>query len=125
MQILKYSTLAIVVIVVGFCSIFNPISRAQAAPAVSIDPTCGPSRPGFMTYVTASGFSPDSNINWELVNFTGTVTMHGQVRSNSQGGFYDQSYINFFPEGNYSINCVTDSGHATASVKLTLRCPRG
>jgi len=125
MQILKYSTLAIVVIVVGFCSIFNPISMAQAAPAVSIDPTCGPSRPGFMTYVTGSGFSPDSNINWELVNFTGIVTMHGHFRSNSQGGFYDNTYINSLPEGNYSINFGTDAGNATASVKLTIPCPNG
>ena len=132
MNKLKYPTLAIL-ISVSFCGILTSISHVDAAPSVSIDPACGPSRPGFATYVTASGFSPDANINWQLVDSHGSIAMYGHFQSNSQGGFYDVTHINTLAEGNYSINFGTDAnndnkfdeGNATASVKLSIPCPTG
>jgi len=56
---------------------------ANGEPLIITSPTCGPGEPGFNIKIDANGFSPNSNVDWKLVNSEGFVPVYGYYQTNS------------------------------------------
>lgn len=82
-----------------------------AVPSVQIIPTCGPADPGFNIVINANGFTPNSNVNWKLVNSESQIPLYGYFQTNSTGGFNDVTFVDDMKSGNYKVYFGSDANN--------------
>ena len=106
-------------------------NSVYGAPRVQISPTCGPADPGFNIVINANGFSPNSNVNWKLVDSHSQIPLYGYFQTNGTGGFNDVTFADDLKSGSYKMYFGTDAnndnkfdtGAPTAVADVTIPCP--
>jgi hypothetical protein len=78
---------------------------------VKISPACGPGEPGFNVAVNANGFSPNSNIDWKLVNSEGLIPIYGYYQTNDTGGFSDLVFAGAVKNDHYKLYIGDDANN--------------
>lgn len=86
------------------------LSSVFATPIVLVSPPCGPTQ-GFNVVFNANGFSPSSNVSWELVNADLKPVLTGYFMANSTGGFNEVTYADDLLPGKYNLNFFDDSNN--------------
>jgi len=86
------------------------LSSVFATPIVLVSPPCGPT-PGFNVVFSANGFSPSSNVSWELLNADLKPVLTGYFMTNSTGGFNEVTYADDLLPGKYNLNFFDDSNN--------------
>jgi hypothetical protein len=75
---------------------------AFAQPNVEISPSCGPES-GFDIKISAKGFSPNTNINWQIVSSDGEIPLYGYFETDSDGKISDTTFADQLMKGNYKL----------------------
>jgi hypothetical protein len=96
----------------------------------TVTPNCGPIE-GFNIFLETSGFLPNSNVHWDLINAEDNSTgLSGYFNTNSTGGFEEPTFADDLPPGKYIINFFddinndekVDSGRAVIFTNLSIPC---
>jgi hypothetical protein len=101
------------------------------APVVHVSPTCGPADPGFNIVINSDGFSPNSNVNWKLVDSHNQIPLYGYFQTNSTGGFNDVTFADDLKPDKYRMVFGTDAnndnkfdlGSPIVFANMTIPCP--
>jgi hypothetical protein len=86
-------------------------NSALSSPLIQVSPTCGPADPGFNIVINANGFSPNSNVNWKLIDSHNGIPLYGYFQTNSTGGFNDVTFADDLKADNYKMAFGTDSNN--------------
>ena len=71
-------------------------------PEVKISPSCGP-KSGFNIDIKATGFRPNSNVGWKLVNSDNESPLSGYFQTDSSGGISDTTFADDIKPGHYKM----------------------
>ena len=119
---------------VAFTAIGSLIFCANSvlgAPIVHVSPNCGPADPGFNIVINSNGFSPNSNVNWKLVDSHNQIPLYGYFQTNSTGGFNDVTFADDVKPDRYRMVFGTDAnndnkfdqGAPIVLANITIPCP--
>jgi len=117
-----------IVVVLSIIIYSNP--PVFALPIVKVSPTCGPADPGFNMVINANGFTPNSNVNWKLVNSEAQIPLYGYFQTNSTGGFNDVTFADDLRADSYKMYFGADAnndnkfdvGAPTTYANITIPC---
>ena len=90
-------------------------NSVYGAPRVHISPTCGPANPGFNIVIISNGFSPNSNVNWKLVDSHSQIPLYRYFQTNGTRGFNDVTFADDLKLGSYKMYFGTDANNDNKS----------
>jgi hypothetical protein len=104
------------IFLVTFNLLFQSVAFGQQD--VKISPVCGP-KSGFNIEISADGFTPNTNVNWQLVGSDENVPLYGYFQTNSAGSITDTTFADDLKKDLYKMYFGEDAnndGQIDASV---------
>ena len=81
----------------------NSMFNVFGEPALLISPSCGPAKPGFNIQVNATGFRPNTQVDWKLISSDNQIPTYGYFQSNKTGGVSDVVFVGDLNDGHYKM----------------------
>ena len=121
----------LVIPVMIFLAHTNIMFNVFGEPVLLISPSCGPAKPGFNIQVNATGFTPNTQVDWKLISSDNQIPTYGYFQANKTGGVNDVVFVGDLKEGDYKIyfgidpdaDGIMDTKSPMTYANISMPCP--
>ena len=110
----------------------NSMFNVFGEPVLLISPSCGPAKPGFNIQVNATGFRPNTQVDWKLISSDNQIPTYGYFQANKTGGVSDVVFVGDLKEGDYKMyfgidpdaDGIMDTKSPMTYANISMPCPQ-